>query len=79
MRNAANGGLTASLLGLLLGLIGASGLSRSLSAVLYKVKPDDPFTFAGVGMFLLGVAFLACWLPARRATRIDPAAALKRE
>jgi ABC-type antimicrobial peptide transport system permease subunit len=79
MRNAANGGLSASLLGLLIGLIGAWGLSRSIAGVLYKVRPDDPRTFAGVATILLATAIVACWLPARRATRIDPAAALKRE
>ncbi len=79
MRNAARGGLTASLAGLVLGLAGAWGLSRSLSSVLYQVRPDDPATFAGVGIALFAVAVVACWLPARRAVRIDPASALKRE
>jgi putative ABC transport system permease protein len=79
MRAAANGGLNASILGLVVGLIGAWGLSRSLGTVLYKVRPDDPLTFAGVSIVLLGVAAAACWLPARRATRIDPAVALKQE
>jgi predicted permease len=79
MRNAANGGLSAAVVGLIVGLIGAWGLSRSLGSVLYKVRPDDPLTFAGVAIVLFGVAVAACFLPARRATRIDPAAALKRE
>ncbi len=79
IRNAAGGGVTASLIGLVLGLLGAWGLSRSFSGVLYKVQPDDPATFAGVGLALLAVAIVACWLPARAAARIDPAAALKRE
>jgi len=79
MRNAAHGGLTASLVGLALGLLGAWVLSRSLSSVLYKMRPDDPSTFAAVGTVLLGVAVIACWLPARRVTHIDPATALKRE
>jgi predicted permease len=79
MRNAASGGFTASVTGLVLGLLGAWGLSRLLSDVLYQVRPDDPSTFAGVAMVLFAVAVLACWLPARRATRIDPASALKRE
>jgi putative ABC transport system permease protein len=59
--------------------MGAWGLSRSLSTLLYKVRPDDPSTFIGVGAVLLAVAVFACWLPARRALRIDPAAALKQE
>jgi predicted permease len=79
MRNAANGGLSAAVFGLLVGLIGAWALCRSLASVLYKVRPDDLLTFAGVAIVLLGVAVTACFLPARRATRIDPAAALKLE
>jgi putative ABC transport system permease protein len=79
MRNAARGGLTASVTGLFLGLLGAWSFSQSLSGTLYKVRANDPSTFAGVGIILLGVAVIACWLPARRATRIDPAAALKQE
>jgi predicted lysophospholipase L1 biosynthesis ABC-type transport system permease subunit len=79
MRNAANGGLSAAVFGLLVGLIGAWALCRSLASVLYKVRPDDPLTFAGVAIVLLGVAVTACFLPARRATRIDPAVALKLE
>jgi putative ABC transport system permease protein len=77
MRNAARGGLTASVIGLLLGLLGAWSLSRSLAAILYEVRPDDPSTFAGVAVVLFAVVITACWLPARRAARIDPATALK--
>jgi putative ABC transport system permease protein len=79
MRKAASGGLSASTIGLLLGLLGAWALSRSLSAALYQVRPDDPSTFAVVAIVLIGVASLACWIPARRAARIDPATALKQE
>src|SRR5262249_25549905 len=79
MRNAARGALTASITGLLFGLLGAWALSQSFSGALYKVRTDDPSTFAGVAIVLLGVAIIACGLPARRASHIDPAAALKRE
>ena len=79
MRNAARGALISSFAGLALGLIAAWGLSQSLSALLYDVPPHDPTTFIAVGAVLLAVAVVACWLPARRATRIDPAAALKQE
>jgi ABC-type antimicrobial peptide transport system permease subunit len=78
MRNAARGGMTASVIGVLVGLFGAWSLSHSLSSVLYKVRPDDPSTFAGVAVVLLLVAVISCWFPARRATQIDPATALKR-
>jgi len=77
MRNAAGGAMTTSCIGLVFGLLGAWGLSRSLSTFLYEVRPHDPATFAGVGGVLLSVAVISCWLPARRASRIDPAAALK--
>ena len=66
-------------LGLLLGTGGALLLGRFLSSLLYQVRPDDPFTFAAVGTTLLLVTLLASWLPARRAVRIDPAAALRSE
>jgi putative ABC transport system permease protein len=79
MHNSARGGLTSSCIGLVLGLLGAWGLSRSLSTLIYEVRPHDPITFTGVGALLLAVAVTACWLPARRAIRIDPATALKQE
>jgi len=79
MHNAARGGLLASGIGLALGLLGAWGLNRWLSTLLFEVQPDDPTTFIAVAIMLLTVVVVACWLPARRATRIDPGAALKQE
>lgn len=79
MRTAARGALTSSCAGLVLGLLGAWILSRFLTTLLYGVRAHDPATFITVGAALLAVAVVACWLPARRATRIDPAAALKQE
>jgi putative ABC transport system permease protein len=65
--------------GLGLGLAGAMALSRVLSSLLYGVRPIDPATFSGVALSLGGVALLAAWLPARRATRVDPAVVLRAE
>ncbi len=79
MRKAGQAALTSSCAGLACGLIGAWFLSKSLLTLLYGVQPHDPATFIGVGTALLAVALIACWLPARRATRIDPASALKHE
>src|SRR5262245_4399315 len=79
MRNAARGGLTASGLGLVLGLLGAWLLNRWLATLLFQMRPDDPLTFGFVSIILLAVAGAACWFPAQRASRIDPAIALRRE
>jgi putative ABC transport system permease protein len=79
MRNAARGGMIASVAGLVFGLFGAWGLNRWLTSMLFQVRPDDPITFAAVAASLIAVALAACWLPARRAARIDPAIALKHD
>jgi predicted permease len=65
--------------GLTAGLAGAWAATRALRTLLYGVSPADPFTAAGVALLLLGVALAACWLPARRATRVDPLMALREE
>jgi putative ABC transport system permease protein len=79
MRHAARSGLIASVAGLILGLIGALGLSHYLSTLLYEIRAHDPWTFAAVAAGLLAVIVVTCFVPARRASLIDPATALRKE
>ncbi|MEN3330080.1 MAG: hypothetical protein V7638_4887 [Acidobacteriota bacterium] len=72
-------GMTMTLIGLALGLVGVIALSRVMVGLLYGVSPTDPLTFTGVSIVLLLVALLACLIPARRATRVDPIVALRNE
>jgi predicted permease len=72
-------GLTLSLIGLMLGLVGAAWLGQLLSSLVFGITATDPPTFIGVSVLLTAVAAAACYLPARRAARIDPVAALKYE
>ena len=72
-------GCTLAGIGLVLGLGGALWLTRFLRALLFRVEPFDPATFGLVAATLAGVALLACYLPARRATRADPIAVLKQQ
>jgi predicted permease len=79
LRLIAGQGLKLTLIGLALGLAGAFTLTRLMSPLLYGVSAVDPSTFILVSLLLLCVALLACWLPARRATRVDPLIALRCE
>jgi predicted permease len=72
-------GIVPALLGLCVGVIGASALARFLASLLYGVKPTDPMTFAGVSLILIVVALLACYAPASRAANVDPMVALRCE
>jgi predicted permease len=72
-------GLAPTMLGLGVGLGVALGVSRCLSSFLYEVRPADPITFIFVSLLLTGVALLATYLPARRATKVDPMVALRYE
>jgi putative ABC transport system permease protein len=72
-------GMMMTLIGLAFGLVGVIALSRVMVGLLYGVSPTDPLTFTGVSIVLLLVALLACLIPARRATRVDPIVALRSE
>jgi putative ABC transport system permease protein len=72
-------GLDLALAGAVVGLIGALIVSNLMSGLLHGVKPTDPLTFACVALLLIGVALLACYIPARRALRVDPLIALRHE
>jgi ABC-type antimicrobial peptide transport system permease subunit len=72
-------GLKLALLGIGIGLAGALALTRLLKTLLFNVSATDPATFALIALLLLAVALVACWLPARRATQVDPLAALRVE
>ncbi len=72
-------GSTVALAGIALGVGGAWGLTRFMTSLLFEVKPTDAPTFLGVAILFCAVALAACYVPARRATRVDPMVALRYE
>jgi putative ABC transport system permease protein len=72
-------GLALTLIGLAVGIAGALAAARAMSGLLYGVSAADPVTFVAISLMLLAVALLACYLPARRAAKVDPMVALRFE
>jgi putative ABC transport system permease protein len=72
-------GMRLVFLGLVLGFVGALALSRLIENLLFGVRSKDPLTYAAIGVVFIGVGLLACWLPARRATKVDPLIVLRSE
>jgi len=72
-------GLKLAAVGVALGLLGAIAFTRLLKGLLFGISASDPLTFGLIAALLVGVALLACWIPARRATKVDPLEALRSE
>jgi putative ABC transport system permease protein len=72
-------GMLLAAIGSLFGLLVAFGGARMMKGLLYGVSASDPVTFTCVALLLLGIALLACWVPARRASRVEPMIALRAE
>jgi predicted permease len=79
LRMALGEGMRLVVIGLASGLVGAAIMTRFFQSMLFNVVPTDPVTFVSVSAILAGVAFLACYVPAKRATRVDPLVALREE
>jgi putative ABC transport system permease protein len=69
-------GMTLTIIGVFTGLLGAVGLTRTIATLLFGVGPNDPASFIGISVLVLFVAFLACYLPAHRAAKLNPITAL---
>ena len=72
-------GMKLALAGVALGLVASVALTRTIQSLLFGVSTIDPVTFAALPLLVMLIGMLACWIPARRATRVDPLIALKYE
>jgi putative ABC transport system permease protein len=79
MRMVIGSGLQLAVVGIAVGILVALGATRSLTTLLYQVAPNDPLTFVAVPILFVAIAIAACYLPARRATHVDPLVALRYE
>ena len=76
LRQIVRQGMTLTIIGVFAGLLGALGLTKTIATLLFGVGANDPASFIGISILVLSVAFLACYLPARRAAKLDPLTAL---
>jgi ABC-type antimicrobial peptide transport system permease subunit len=72
-------GMSLAVIGVVIGLGAALALARLMTSLLYDIRPTDPVTLVAITLMLLAVAMAACWLPALRATKVDPLVALRSE
>ena len=72
-------GMLLAMIGVAFGLAGAFALTRFMTTMLFGVAPNDPATFVGIALLLTGVALVACYIPGRRATKVNPLEALRYE